>query len=152
MSRHSKGGKVFSWTLDCHVTMSMVIVRQLLMYKKKLIHYSHIVWLVHSIYDYFFTHDKLMATYKKLTPSLDFLPLFNCNQVPFAMYFFYTLRICWQTEKNSIESFHTCLNIAKVKLCFSKSMDKRLPHFYVYGYCKTIVNVSYNNNTLFTHL
>ena len=30
--------------------------------------------VVHSTYDYFFTHDKSMATYKKLTPILRFLP------------------------------------------------------------------------------
>ncbi len=48
-------------------------------------------------------------------------------------------------------SFHTCINITKVGN-FSKSMEKRLPCFYVYGYYKIIVNVSKNSNTLFTHL
>ncbi len=31
---------------------------------------------------------------------------------------------------------------------FSKYKDKRLPHFYVYGYCKIIINVSKKLNTL----
>lgn len=31
-------------------------------------------------------------------------------------------------------------------------MDKKLPHFYVYGYYKIIVHVSKNNNTLLAHL
>jgi hypothetical protein len=46
------------------------------------------------MYEYFFTHDKLMAMYKKLTPSLHLLPLFNYNQLLFAMSFFDTLRLC----------------------------------------------------------
>ncbi len=36
--------------------------------------------------------------------------------------------------------------------CFSsKYMDKGLPHFYVYNYCKMIVNVSKDINALLTH-
>jgi hypothetical protein len=35
---------------------------------------------------------------------------------------------------------------------FLKYMDKKLPHFYVYGYYKIIVHVSKNNNTLLAHL
>jgi len=99
-----------------------------------------------------FMHDKLMATYKKLTPSLCFLPLFNCSQLSFAMCLKKnTLRICWYIRKISIESSHTCLNIAKVGI-FSKSMDKSLPCFYTYSYCKIVVNLSKNSSTLFTHL
>jgi hypothetical protein len=91
MFKHSKGGKVFSKPMDkglpCYYIYGYfkIVVN---VSKKILIHYSHIVWPMHSIYDYFFTHDKLMATHKKLTPSLRFLPLFNCSKLSFAMCFF----------------------------------------------------------------
>jgi hypothetical protein len=75
--------------------------------------------------------------------------LVNCH---LPCVFFNTLRICWHTKKNSMESFHTCLNIVEVGMFFSKLMDKRLPCLYVHGYCKTVVNVSKNNNTIFTNL
>jgi hypothetical protein len=35
-----------------------------------------------------FLHNKLMDTYKKLTPSLQFLPLFNYNRLLIVMCFF----------------------------------------------------------------
>jgi len=65
-------GKFFqnTWTKGCHVSISMVIVKYLLMYQKILIHHSHVVWPTHSIYHYFFTHNELMVTYKKLTFTL----------------------------------------------------------------------------------
>jgi hypothetical protein len=39
----------------------------------------------------------------------------------------------------------------KVEFFSLKYMDKGLPHFYVYGYYKMIVNVSKDINTLFRH-
>jgi hypothetical protein len=84
------------------------------MNQKILIHYSHVVWPIHPMYDYFFTCDKLMATYKKLTHNLHFLSLFNYNYLLFVTCFFFTLRICWYIKKNSIESCYACVNIARV--------------------------------------
>jgi len=31
---------------------------------------------------------------------------------------------------------------------FQNNMDKNLPHFWVYGYCKVAINLSKNTNTL----
>jgi hypothetical protein len=78
MSKHNKSRFFFqnTWISCCHVSMFMVIVRQLLMYQKILIHYSHVVWSIHFLYDYFFTHDKLMVAYKKLSPN-SFLATFQ---------------------------------------------------------------------------
>jgi len=36
---------------------------------------------MHSMYDYFFTHDKLMVAYEKIDIYLTFLVFFNYNQV-----------------------------------------------------------------------
>jgi hypothetical protein len=76
-------GKLFqnTWTKGCHVSISMAIVKYLLMYKKILIHHSHVVWPTHSIYHYFFTHNGLMVTYKKLAFSLHLLSRLNYNQI-----------------------------------------------------------------------
>jgi hypothetical protein len=43
MLKHSKGGNVFQnpWKKGYYISMSMVIVRQLSMYQKIAIHYSH---------------------------------------------------------------------------------------------------------------
>jgi hypothetical protein len=73
-----------TWTRVYHVYVSMVIVRWLLMYQK-----------IHFIYAYFFTHDKLMVAYKKLTHSLHLLPLFYYNQLLFSMCYFDTLNFFW---------------------------------------------------------
>jgi hypothetical protein len=96
------------WTRRCHVSISMVIVKYLLMCQKILIHYSHVVWPMHSIYHYFFTHNRLMVTYKKLALNLHILSLLNYNQILFAMSFLDMLRICWYIKINSIESCRTC--------------------------------------------
>ncbi len=80
---------------------------------------------MHSIYDYFFTRDKLMVTYKNLTPSLHFLPLFNCSQLLFAMWLRkYMLTIRWYTKKIQLNFFFTCLNIAKVGILFQNTWTK----------------------------
>ncbi len=107
---------------------------------------------MHSIDDYFFKHDKLIATFKKLTSSLCFLPLFNCRQLSFVTCLKKnTLRICWYTKKHSIESCHACLNITKVGFFFKFHGQEVATFLYLwlsYDSCY----VSKNNNTLFTHL
>jgi hypothetical protein len=87
-----------------------------------------------------------------LTPSLHFLPFFNFNQLTFTMCFFNTLRICWYTKKKFNGKFSYMPKHSRGGNVSSKLMDKRLPCFYVYGYCKIVVNVSKNNNTIFTNL
>jgi hypothetical protein len=66
--------------------------------------------------------------------------------------FFYTLRICWYSKKKFNWKLLCICKHSKGGNVFSKYTNKRLSHFYVYGYNKTIINVSKNNNTLFTHL
>jgi hypothetical protein len=92
----TKVGKIFSKYM--HKGLSHFYVygywKIVLNLSKILIQYSHVVWLVQFMYEYFFTHDKSRATYKKLTPSLHLLPLFNYNQLLFATSFFDTLRMC----------------------------------------------------------
>jgi len=88
----------------------------------------------------------------KLTLNIHFSPLFNYNApIVICHMFLDILKISWYIKKKSIESYHACTNIARVKFFSSKYMDKGLPHFYVYGYCKMIVNISKNINTLLTH-
>jgi hypothetical protein len=91
-------------------------------------------------------------SHMKLTPSLCFLQLFNFCQLSFTNWFFNTLKICWYTKKKFNEKFSYMPKHSRGGNVFSKLMDKRLPCFYAYGYCKTIVNVSNNNNTIFTNL
>jgi len=96
MFKHSKGWKVFSKYM--HMGLSWFYVygycKIVVNLSKILTHYSHVVWLVQFMHEYFFTHDKSMAMYKKLTLSLHLLPLFNYSQLLFAMSFFDTLRMC----------------------------------------------------------
>jgi hypothetical protein len=82
MLKHSKGGNVFQnpWKRGYHISMSMVIVRQLSMYQKIAIDYSHTCEHYITYITIFSTHDKWMAVYPKLTYSLCFPPFFNYNQ------------------------------------------------------------------------
>jgi hypothetical protein len=97
------------------------------MYQKISIHYS----LVSGI-----------LVFLKLTPNIHFLPLFNCKaQIVICHVFLDTLRISWYTK----EFFNWKLPfMSKHKHgweFFSKYMDKGLLCYYVYDYCKIIVNV-----------
>jgi hypothetical protein len=95
MSKYNKGqNKKFKihGQRVCHVHGYCKIVNVLKIIN---LHYSQVVWLECTPCMIIFSHNKLMATYKKLTPSLQLLPLFNYNLLLFVMCFFYTLRICW---------------------------------------------------------
>jgi hypothetical protein len=51
------------------------------------------------MYDYVFTHDKLITMDKKMTPNLHFLQFIIYNQISVVI-FLYT-KICWYTKKNN---------------------------------------------------
>ncbi len=89
MSKHKRGWEFFSKYMDkglpryyvydyCKIIVNVFL-------KKKYTTHTMCDQCIPSMTN--FTHDKLMATYKKLTPSLYFLPLFNCSQLSFAMCF-----------------------------------------------------------------
>jgi hypothetical protein len=119
------------------------------MYQIIIIYYSHIMWLIHFKYDYFFTHDNLMVTYQNLVFSLHFSTLFNYNQLLFVMCFFDTLRICWYI----IKKFNwKLLCMFKHNTCKKSFQNTWTKGCHIKGYCKIIVNVSKNNNAPITHL
>jgi hypothetical protein len=82
--------------------------------KNSNLHYSQVVWLECTPCMIIFSHNKLMATYKKLTPSLQFLPLFNYNWLLFVMCFFLYTKDLLIHKKKITESCFACLNVTKV--------------------------------------
>ncbi len=133
MFKHSKGGKFFSKYMDKRLACFYVYGYS----KIIVVLYSNVVWPTHSMYDYFFTHEKLMVAYQKLTPGLHF----NYNQLLFATCFFDTLKICWYIK----------IKFNWKLLCISKhSKDEkkiqntltRSYHVSIYDYCKIVIDVS----------